>query len=79
MALQPKNWHLLPNFLCAGIRTIDTNIPFWQIPRLMFALLRVPFFGVDACTITSDLVYPFITSGGAQVLAPNWKMINPVL
>ena len=78
-ALQPANSPVLPNFLYSGIRTVDSNIPLWQIPRLMFALLRVPFFGVDARTITSDMVYPFVTSGGAQVLAPNWELINSVL
>jgi LCP family protein required for cell wall assembly len=78
-ALQPANWGSLPNFLIAVVRTIDTNIPLWQLPRLLFALLRVPFFGVDSRTISSDMVYPFVTSGGAQVLAPNWDLINPML
>ena len=77
--LQPANWPSLPNFILAGIQTVDTNIPLWQVPRLLFALLRIPFFGVDARTITSDMVYPFVTAGGAQVLAPNWELINPLL
>jgi len=77
--LQPTSWPNLPNFILAGIQTVDTDIPLWQVPRLMFALLRIPFFGVDARTITSDMVSPFVTAGGAQVLAPNWELINPLL
>jgi hypothetical protein len=61
------------------IRTVDTNIPLWQLPRLLFALLRIPFVGVDLRTITPEMVVPFQTSAGAQVLAPNWDLINPLL
>jgi LCP family protein required for cell wall assembly len=77
--LQPANWQSLPKFILAGVQTVDTNIPLWQMPRLVFAVVRIPFFGVDARTISSEMVYPFVTSGGAQVLAPNWELINPVL
>jgi polyisoprenyl-teichoic acid--peptidoglycan teichoic acid transferase len=78
-ALQPASWRNLPNFLYAVFQTVDTNIPLWQLPRLVFVLLRVPFFGVDSRTITREMVIPFQTSAGAQVLAPNWDAINPLL
>jgi len=78
-AMQPANWRSLPNFIFASVQTIDTNIPLWQLPRLLFALVRTPFFGIDSQTITRDMVFPFQTSAGAQVLAPNWDMINPLL
>jgi hypothetical protein len=58
---------------------IDTNIPVWQWPRLGFAFLRAPLVGADSQTISRDMVIPFQTSGGAQVLAPNWEAINPLL
>ncbi|MCI0549676.1 MAG: hypothetical protein L0287_01840 [Anaerolineae bacterium] len=61
------------------IQVIDTNIPLWQLPRLLFALLRSALFGVDSQTTTRDMVTPFQTSAGAQVLAPNWEAINPLL
>lgn len=77
--LQPASWQSLPNLILAGLQTVDTNIPLWQMPRLIFTVLRIPFFGVDARTITSEMVYPFVTTAGAQVLAPNWERINPVL
>jgi LCP family protein required for cell wall assembly len=78
-ALQPASWPRLPGFVYAIFQAVDTNIPLWQLPRLAFALLRVPFFGIDSRVISRDMVYPFQTSGGAQVLAPNWEAINPVL
>lgn len=78
-AMQPVNWRSLPNFIFALVQTIDTNIPLWQMPRLLFALVRTPFFGIDSQTITPDMVFPFQTSAGAQVLAPNWDVINPLL
>ncbi len=78
-AMQPVNWRSLPNFIFASVQTIDTNIPLWQMPRLLFALVRTPFFGIDSQTITRDMVFPFQTTAGAQVLAPNWDVINPLL
>ncbi len=78
-AFQPANWGSLPNFVYAVIQTIDTNVPIWQLPRLVFVLVRAPLVGVDSRTIKPEMVVPFQTSTGAQVLAPNWDAINPVL
>jgi len=78
-AFQPVNWGKLPGFIYAALQAVDTNIPLWQVPRLGFALLRVPLFGMDARVIDRELVTPFQTSGGAQVLAPNWDAIRPML
>jgi len=77
--LSPVSWLNLPRFIFALAETIDTNIPIWQWPRLLFALIRTILFGIDNRTITREMVMPFQTSGGAQVLAPNWDAINPML
>ncbi len=77
--IKPANWPQLPKFLAALNHSIDTNIPFWIWPRLGFALLRVGPDGIDSRAITRDMVVPFTTSGGAQVLGPRWEKINPVL
>jgi len=77
--LQPTNWRNLPQLAFSLTELIDTNIPLWQWPRLLFAILRVPLVGVDSQTITRDMVVLFQTSAGAQVLAPNWEAINPLL
>jgi LCP family protein required for cell wall assembly len=78
-AFNPSAWRTLPQFISTALQTVDTNLPFWQYPRLLFALLRTVIFGVDSRTITREMVIPFQTSQGAQVLAPNWDAINPVL
>lgn len=77
--LYPSNWLFLPRFIVSLTQVVDTNIPLWQWPRLLFALLRAFLFGIDSETITREMVTPFQTSQGAQVLAPNWEVINPLL
>ncbi len=77
--LNPSNWSLLPGFISSLTQVVDTNVPLWQLPRLLFALLRAFLFGIESETITRDMVTPFQTSQGAQVLAPNWEAINPLL
>ena len=78
-ALQPESWARLPNLLYSVFQAVDSNVPIWQIPRLVFALVRAPFYGVDSRVISREMVIPFQTSAGAQVLAPNWDAINPIL
>ena len=78
-ALQPQSWPRLPSFFTAILRAVDTNITIWQMPRLGFALVRAPLFGIDSQVIGREMVLPFQTSAGAQVLAPNWDAINPLL
>lgn len=78
-AVQPAHWRSLPQFIYSLTQVVDTNIPIWQWPRLLFALSRTIVFGIDSQTITREMVQPFQTSEGAQVLAPNWDIINPLL
>jgi len=77
--LNPSSWGDLPKVAGALVQTVDTNIPLWQLPRLTFALLRAFVFGIDGRAIGREMVTPFQTSQGAQVLLPNWEAINPVL
>lgn len=77
--LMPSYWPNLPPFILSLTKVIDTNIPFWQWPRLLFALSRAVLFGIDSQTIRREMVNPFQTSEGAQVLAPNWNAIRPLL
>ena len=78
-ALNPINWPRLPAVFLAASQTVDTNLPVWQWPRLAFAILRVGPQGIDARIISREMVTPFVTSGGADVLQPKWGAINPVL
>jgi polyisoprenyl-teichoic acid--peptidoglycan teichoic acid transferase len=77
--LKPSYWPQLPRFVLSLTEVIDTNIPLWQWPRLLFALVRAFIFGIDSQAITRDMVNAFETSQGAQVLAPNWDAIRPLL
>ena len=77
--LNPLKWPRLPAVIVALARSLDTNIPLWLWPRLLFAVIRAGPEGIDNRTISREMVVPFITSDGADVLAPNWNAINPVL
>lgn len=77
--LLPSGWTKIPHLLEALPNAIETNIPLWQLPRLGFAVARAGLTGMDSQTITWDMVTPYVTSGGAQVLLPIWDEINPVL
>ena len=77
--LSPRHWIRLPLVITAAARSIDTNLPVWQWPRLLLALLRLGPDGIDNRTIDREMVTPFTTAEGASVLLPNWERINPVL
>ncbi len=78
-SLSPSGWTKMPRLLTALPGAIETNIPLWQLPRLSFAFIRATWFGMDNRTLNWDMVTPYLTSGGAQVLLPKWDAINPVL
>jgi polyisoprenyl-teichoic acid--peptidoglycan teichoic acid transferase len=75
----PLNWFRLPAFGIGTARAIKTDVPFWLWPRLAVALGRAAVLGIDGRTITREMVNPFTTDGGAQVLVPDWLKINPLL
>ena len=77
--LHPTSWPRLPLALWALIRALDSDIPPWMWPRLGLSVLRLGPGGVDLRSVSREMVEPFMTAGGASVLAPNWALINPVL
>jgi polyisoprenyl-teichoic acid--peptidoglycan teichoic acid transferase len=77
--MKPASWPHLPEAALVVFQSTDTDVPVWLWPRLGMALLRAGPDGIDSRAITREFVIPFTTSGGAQVLAPNWAQINPVL
>ncbi len=77
--LSPSGWAKIPHLLTVLPNAIETNIPLWQFPRLSFAFIRATWAGMDNRTIDWEMVTPYLTSGGAQVLLPKWEAINPVL
>ena len=72
----PLTWPRLPGILYALGKSVDSNVPVWLWPRLIFAALRVGSNGLDFHTISREMVTPFTTDQGASVLAPNWPQIH---
>jgi LCP family protein required for cell wall assembly len=77
--LDPEIWPRLPVIWASLIQDFDANVPPWVWPSLFLTMLRVGPEGVDARVIERDMVHGFTTESGAQVLAPDWSKINPVL
>ena len=78
-SLRPAAWPRWPLALVALTSAVRTDLPVWEWPRLAWALLRAGPAGIDGRVIGRDMVNGFTTEAGAQVLAPNWSRINPVL
>lgn len=78
-AASPWTWPRWPAALLPLLVAVDTSIPIWEWPRLGFSLLRTGADGIDARVIGRDMATGFTTAAGAQVLAPDWTRINPVL
>lgn len=77
--INPAGWASLPAVARVVLDSVDTNLPFWLLPRLGLAVLRAGVDGIDNRTLDREMVTPFTTSGGANVLLPNWERINPLL
>lgn len=72
----PLKWPRLPGVARAFFASVDTNIPVWLWPRLGLALLRAGPDGVESYLVSREMVTPFITDQGANVLLPNWTLIH---
>jgi len=63
----------------AFFNAVDTNLPAWMWPRLGLILLTKGPDGVDYRIIDRHMVSSFTTDQGAQVLRPNWELVNPLV
>ena len=76
--LLPTAWPRIPAVIQAGFSSVDSNIPFWQWPRLGLAILRAGLTdSIDSSTIRREMTTPYITDEGANVLLPDWNQIHP--
>lgn len=75
--LRPAGWIRIPNLILASLEVIDTDIPLWQQPRLLIAGLRASLNNIELITISREMVTPWVTEAGAQVLLPRWELIRP--
>jgi LCP family protein required for cell wall assembly len=74
-----ENIFKTPKVILELMRSIETNIPLWLIPRLGFTIIRTGSLGIDYQIITREMASPYTMPDGAQVLIPDWDKINPVL
>lgn len=77
--LNPAKWLRVPAVMTATIQALDTNIPFYAWPRLLYGMAFSAVFGFEAQTLDRNWVTPWVTDQGAQVLIPNWDLINPAI
>jgi LCP family protein required for cell wall assembly len=77
--IKPVNWIRLVRAIPAILASVDTDVPIWLWPRIAVALLRAGPDGMDLHSISREMVQGFTTDQGAQVLAPDWVLINPLL
>lgn len=77
--LNPLKWPRLPAVFKAFFNSVDTSLPAWEWPRLAVALLRAGPEGIESHIITRDMVNPYVTDQGANVLLPNWAAIRPLV
>ena len=77
--LEPAHWFDIPNVMIAFLNSIETNVPFWLWPRLMFSLLRTGIDNIDNQLIGRSMTTPVVTEDGANVLLPQWELIRPLV
>lgn len=77
--LDPGTWPRLPGAFFAMQEFVDSNIPIWQMPRLLVAFARSGIERIDMRSIDRTMVQGTTTAEGAQVLLPDWSAINPLL
>jgi polyisoprenyl-teichoic acid--peptidoglycan teichoic acid transferase len=75
----PVSWLRFPLAVPALLTAVKSDLFILEWPRLALAVLRAGPAGIDGRVLGRDMVQGFTTNAGAQVLAPDWSRINPVL
>jgi LCP family protein required for cell wall assembly len=76
--LSPVKWIRIPEILMAFSNAVDTNVPTWLWPRLIFTIFHGGIEGIDNRSILREMTTPYITDSGADILLPRWELINPL-
>lgn len=77
--ISPASWPRYPAIFSAVFQAIRTNLPIWEWPRIGLALVRASVTGMNTQTITREMVNPWTTSEGANVLLPDYAQINALM
>jgi LCP family protein required for cell wall assembly len=78
-ALVPSRISEWPEMAAMAMGAVETDVPSYMWPRLAMAVLLSLPDGIDGRVISREMVSPFTTSGGAQVLLPRWELIEPLI
>lgn len=74
--LNPARWPRIPAIAGAFFNATETNIPIFMWPRIAITLLLTGPDGINYHIITREMVTPFTTDQGANVLLPKWDLIQ---
>jgi polyisoprenyl-teichoic acid--peptidoglycan teichoic acid transferase len=77
--ISPVSWPRMPAVIEAVFSTVDTNLPVWQWPRIGLAILRAGQSGINSRTIDRTMTTDFTTDQGANVLMPDWTLIQALV
>lgn len=77
--LNPARWVRLPAVIGAFFQAVDSNVPLWVWPRLVYGIAFSAIKGFDSHAITREMTTSWVTDQGAQVLLPNWDLILPMV
>jgi LCP family protein required for cell wall assembly len=78
--INPLKWHLIPSVIKACFSAVDSNVPVFYYPRIVYSLLFSTIRSVDMQSLDrATMVTPYTTEGGGSVLLPNWDAINPLI
>ncbi len=77
--LNPIKWPRIPAVAAAVSKSIETDLPVWLWPRVGSGFIYSAVTGFDAHTFDRSAITPWVTDEGAQVLLPNWELMNPLI
>ncbi len=77
--LNPIKWPRIPAVAAAVNNSIQTDLPIWLWPRVGFGFIYSAMTDFDAHTFDRNSITPWVTDEGAQVLLPNWELMNPLI
>jgi LCP family protein required for cell wall assembly len=78
-ALSPRSVSNWPQMIQVMVNTIETDVPVLLWPKFGITFLLVGPDGLKMRLFDREMVSPFLTDEGAQVLAPRWEAIQPLI
>ncbi len=78
--INPVNWWRIPGMVKALNESITSNVPIIYYPRIGYSVMVSFVKGFDMQSLDRyNMVQPWVTNEGAQVLLPVWENINPLI